>query len=147
MTTRRVSLLAGLLCLIASMSVAAAPPTSSLIDGKIAGQELCWQELCGFAFFFGTFNGKVNGEHTIGTFTAIVQHESPLPTQPGATAKVTSGSWTLRTQLGNFAGTVSGHADRQEKRQVRRDLDAPNNYASCVHHADVYWCPRPQRTR
>jgi len=104
MTTRRVSLLVGLLYLITSLCVAAAPPTS-LIDGKIAGQEICWQELCGFALFFGTFNGKVNGEHTTGTFTAIVKHETPLPTQPGGTADITSVSWTLRTPQGNFAGT------------------------------------------
>ena len=105
--TRRISSIVGMLYLITSISVAAAPPTASVIDGKISGQELCWQELCGFALFFGTFNGKVNGEHTTGTFTAIVNH-SALPSQPGDTPAQVSGSWTLRTQQGDFAGTTTG---------------------------------------
>jgi hypothetical protein len=42
MTARRVSLLVGLLCLIASMSLAAAPPKP--IEGTIYGVEVCPQD-------------------------------------------------------------------------------------------------------
>ncbi|HEU4921873.1 MAG TPA: hypothetical protein VFT23_02225 [Burkholderiales bacterium] len=104
MATRRVSLLVGLLCLIASTSVAAAP----LIDGKISGLESCWQEACGFAAFAGTFNGKVNGEHTTGYFSGLATHED-LKTQPGETTAVNPGGfWLIWTKLAYFEGTIIG---------------------------------------
>ena len=106
---RRISLLMGLLYLIASMSVVAAPP-SKLIDGKISGQETCWQELCGFAHFFGTYNGKVSSEHTTGSFSVFLRHEDDLKTTPGEVTNVFSDNslWFIWTSMGNFAGTIKG---------------------------------------
>lgn len=119
MTTWRVRALVGLLYLIASMSVAAAPPAASFVDGKIAGYETCWQDLCGFALFFGNFNGKVGGEYTTGIFTAKVTHD-PLP-QPGGTVNVYVLSWTLWTPQGNFAG--GGDGTLTAKKNARFDVN------------------------
>ena len=122
MTTRRVSLLVGLLCLIASTSVAAAPPVK-LIDGKCSGMEWCWQDLCNFAGFSGTFNGKVSGEHTTGSFSALVTHEVPLPTLPGQTVKINEGGfWLIWTKLGYFEGTVTGGTLTATKNVNRFDV-------------------------
>lgn len=120
MTIRRVSLLVGLLCLVASMSVAGAPPTPKL-DGKISGVEFpCWQAVCGFATFAGTFNGKVIGEHTTGHVAALVTH-GDLPTKPGDTAIINEGGyWLIWTSLGNFEGTVGEGSTLSATKNVNR---------------------------
>ena len=120
MTTRRVSLLVGLLCLIASTSVAAALP-SSLFDGKISGVEWCWQDQCKFAGFSGTYNGKVYGEHDTGLFSAIVTHELPLPTVPGDWVTINEGGyWLIWTSLGYFEGTVTEGSTLTATKNVNR---------------------------
>ena len=102
MTTRRVSLLVGLLCLIASMSLAAAPPSPKPVEGTIAGVEVCPQEWCtNGALFSGVYTGKVYGRHTSGVVLVQVSHE-PL----GAQTFVKGGSWIIRTKRGEFQGTI-----------------------------------------
>lgn len=106
MTTRPVSLLVGLLYLIASMSVVAAPPSKPLLEGTVSGSEVCPQSLCtNGAIFVGTFTGKVSGKHTSGTSLVQVAHES-LNTDVGGVTVVTGGSWIIRTKRGDFAGTI-----------------------------------------
>lgn len=110
MTTQRVSLLVGLLCLIASMSVAAAPPAPKPLAGVIAGVEICpqeWEQWCpNGATFFGTFYGKVNGERASGVFKVEVKHVSPL-SLTGETP-VLSGAFIVRTTRGDIAGLITG---------------------------------------
>jgi hypothetical protein len=109
MTTRRTSLLWGLLlCLIASTSVAAASPQP--LVGTIDGVEICPQSfpLCSNgALFTGGFTGKINGKRTRGAFLVQVSH-APLQTQLGAVTAVTGGSWIIRTKKGDLAGTIVG---------------------------------------
>jgi len=108
MTTRRVSLLVGLVYLIASMSLVAAPPSKSLLEGTVSGVEVCPQSLCtNGAIFIGTFTGKVSGKHTSGPSFVQVAHES-LNTDVGAMTLVTGGSWIIRTKRGDFSGTIVG---------------------------------------
>jgi hypothetical protein len=103
MPARRVSLLVGLLWLIAS--VAAAAPAKPL-TGVIAGWEACpqdWEQLCPEgATFFGTFHGRVNGERASGVFKAVIKH-SGLSTGAGI---VESGSFIVRTTRGDVAGLI-----------------------------------------
>ena len=110
MTTRHVSLLMGLLCLIASMSVAAAPPAPKPLAGVIAGVEVCpqeWEQLCpNGATFFGAFYGRVNGERASGVFKVEVKHVSPL-NLTGET-QVLSGSFIVRTTRGEVGGMITG---------------------------------------
>jgi hypothetical protein len=88
----------GLLCLIAPMSLAAAPP----IEGTIAGVEVCPQDWCrNGAIFTGTFYGKVDGKRTSGVFLVQVSHTSL------AEGLVTGGSWIVRTRRGDVGGTIT----------------------------------------
>ncbi|HZO03696.1 MAG TPA: hypothetical protein VFB93_21090 [Burkholderiales bacterium] len=108
MTTRPVSLLIGLLYLIASVSVVAAPPSKPLLEGTVSGSEVCPQSLCGNgAIFVGIFTGKVSGKQTSGLSLVQVAHAS-LNTNVGAVTVVTGGSWIIRTKRGDFAGTILG---------------------------------------
>ena len=108
MTTRRVSLLLGLLYLIASMSVVAAPKSKPLLEGTVSGVELCPQSLCtNGALFTGTFTGKVSGKHTSGPILVQVTH-GPLNTNVGGETVVTGGSWIIRTSRGEFMGRIEG---------------------------------------
>jgi hypothetical protein len=106
MTTRRVSLLVGLLCLIASTSVAAAPPAPKPLTGVIAGLEVCpqeWTQWCpDGATFFGTFYGKVYEERASGVFKAVIKHSS-LSSPP---VMVETGSFIVRTTRGDVAGLI-----------------------------------------
>lgn len=110
MRTRRVSFLVGLVCLIASTSVAAAPPAPKPLEGVIAGVEVCpqeWEQLCpDGATFFGTLHGKVNGERGSGVFKVEVMHQSPL-SLTGETP-VLGGSFVVRTTRGEVGGTITG---------------------------------------
>jgi hypothetical protein len=103
--TRRISLLMGLLCLIASVSVGAVshPP----IVGTIFGYEICPKSLCGKAYFFGDFNGLVNKKKANGKFLVGVNY-SDLPTSVGVPETITDGTWLIRTTEKLFDGTVTG---------------------------------------
>ena len=107
MTTRRLSVLVGLLYLVASISVVAAPKDKPLLEGTVSGVELCPQSLCtNGALFTGTFTGKVSGKHTSGPILVQVTHES-LNTNVGGVTMVTGGSWIIRTSRGEFRGTIT----------------------------------------
>jgi hypothetical protein len=101
--TRRISLLAGLLCLIASFHAGA--PSHPAIAGTISGRELCIQEWCGRAHFVGDFYGTVNNKWEPGLFWVEVEHGS-LPKEVNGTAPITDGTWTIRTSKRLFSGTV-----------------------------------------
>jgi hypothetical protein len=96
MRTRRVSLLMGLVCFIASATAIAQTPD---INGRIYGIEFCAQSasICDSkAQFVGTFIGKV-GElrDTSAAWYVAVTHESPLNETNNGTTKVTGGYFSL----------------------------------------------------
>jgi hypothetical protein len=103
--SRRVSLLVGFLCLIASFHVGA--PSHPAIAGTISGRELCPQEWCGKAYFFGEFKGTVNNKWEPGLFSIEVTH-GDVPQQLNETAPINDGAWTIRTSKRVFSGTVTG---------------------------------------
>jgi hypothetical protein len=103
--TRRTSLFAAFLLLVASLSAHAV--SHPAITGTISGVELCTQDLCGQAVFAGNFVGFVNKQGTSGVFLVSVTHDS-LP-DAGGTAAITGGSWWIRTDKDKiFSGTITG---------------------------------------
>jgi hypothetical protein len=104
--TRRISLcLWGLLWLIASATAIA--QTTPAINGRINGIEFCWQDVCGYAWFGGTFIGKVGDlGNTSGAWVVRVTHESLNETNRGVTS-VTGGDWMLNVGGGvSISGTI-----------------------------------------
>ncbi|HYN09053.1 MAG TPA: hypothetical protein VES67_16840 [Vicinamibacterales bacterium] len=79
-----------------------------VIQGQVSGLELCPQSICGAAIFTGLFVGQVNlNPFSIGVVTVGAKHE-PLP-DPGETADITGGVWSLRLLNGRrFTGIVTG---------------------------------------
>jgi hypothetical protein len=103
MTTRRVGLLMGLLCLIASVSVGASEPS---IRGEISGQEFCPKSWCGLAIFGGVFYGKVDKKRAVGVFRVGVDYID-LPTASVPSTEITGGLWKIGTiNTGEFEGTI-----------------------------------------
>jgi hypothetical protein len=102
---RRISLLMGFLCLIASLHVAAA--SHPAIAGTISGRELCPKDWCGKAYFVGEFNGTVNKKWEPGLFSVEVLHGS-VPQELNASTDITDGAWTIRTSKRVLSGTVTG---------------------------------------
>jgi hypothetical protein len=103
MTPRRVSLLVGLLCLIASMSVGASDPS---IRGEISGQEFCPKSWCGLAIFGGVFYGKVGNKRAAGGFRVGVNYIE-LPTASVPSTEITGGLWKIGTiNTGEFEGVI-----------------------------------------
>lgn len=97
--------LIGLLSCVAWASAVAQP---TAINGHINGIESCFQFICGFAEFVGTFTGKVNGNDTTGVFKATeIKHDPLNETNQGVTA-VTGGEWSLITPNTTVKGTVKG---------------------------------------
>ena len=66
---------------------------STSLSGKIAGLELCPQQVCGAAIFMGRFNGTLDGTADSGSWWVAIRHED-LPT-PGARANITDGVWGM----------------------------------------------------
>lgn len=95
--------LAGLaiIALLAAQQGVASEPA---ITGHIEGLELCPQSLCGAAFFVGKFAGRVDQRRASGGFFVSIDHE-PLP-DPGQSANITGGEWTIRANLRLFSGEV-----------------------------------------
>jgi hypothetical protein len=92
--TRRMTLyLLGFLYLIASATAVA--QTTPTINGRVNGIEFCAQSLCGYAWFAGTFIGKVGdlGNNTA-AWVVRVTHDSLDQTNKGVTL-VTGGDWML----------------------------------------------------
>jgi hypothetical protein len=69
--------------LIVAVSSAFASDTTILV-GQISGIELCPQSICESAIFSGVFQGTVNSRLAKGSFSASVNHTTPLPTTLGA---------------------------------------------------------------
>jgi hypothetical protein len=105
--------------LVASGVVHASDPT---VTGSIQGLELAQQTPFNPAVFLGVFSGKVDGRLAYGLWGVAVNHESPLPDEPGESVNITSGRWTLRVWVlqgfgfrrvdlsGVIAGTLNFHA-------------------------------------
>jgi hypothetical protein len=75
-----------------------------VIEGNIAGIELCHQELCGAAFFAGDFVGHVNARPRQGAFLGAIRHQ-PLP-EPDETSYITGGTWVIAIPFPRFSGVV-----------------------------------------
>lgn len=95
--------LIGLLSCVAWTS-AVAQTTS--INGHINGIESCFQFVCGYAEFVGTFTGKVNGNDTTGVFRARVTHDELVETNQGVTMVDEGGEWALILPDTAIKGTV-----------------------------------------
>lgn len=91
---RRMSLyLWGFLYFIASATAIA--QTTPTINGRVTGIELCSQSLCGYAWFAGTFVGKVGDlGDTTAAWAVRVTHDSLNQANKGVTS-VTGGDWIL----------------------------------------------------
>ena len=94
-----------LIGLLSCVAWASAVAQTTAINGHINGIESCFQFICGYAEFVGTFTGKVNGNDTTGVFKAQVTHESLDETNQGVTT-VTGGEWSLITTNTVIKGTV-----------------------------------------
>jgi hypothetical protein len=107
------------ICLVASGVVHASNPT---VTGSLQGLELAQQTALNPAVFLGVFNGKVDGRLAFGLWGVAVNHQSPLPDEPGESVLITGGRWTLQVWVlegfrlrrvdlsGVIAGTLSFHA-------------------------------------
>jgi len=73
--------------------------------GKIAGLELCEQDVCGAAVFTGLFDGQIDFRRERGLFLGAVTHD-PLPTIRGESRDVTGGFWKIRTLRQAIAGSI-----------------------------------------
>jgi len=78
------------------------------ITGQVTGTEWCFQFLCDFAAFSGTFKGTVDGKATKGSFTVTVQYDEPLPNNSGESTAITNGSWSIVTKKDVFFGGLTG---------------------------------------
>ena len=101
---RRTVLSIALILAVSILPVAAV--SNPVIEGNIAGVELCPQSICGAAVFAGDFIGEVNSRPARGVFWAGVEHDA-LPTTNGAMADITGGTWLIRTRGRVFSGTIS----------------------------------------
>jgi hypothetical protein len=85
---------------------ASAVAQTTAINGHINGIESCFQFLCGYAEFVGTFTGKVNGSDTTGVFRARVTHGDLVETNQGVTTVDQGGEWALILPNTVIKGTV-----------------------------------------
>jgi hypothetical protein len=94
--------------LIVGASITARASSLPVIQGGVAGIELCPQSLCGAAIFTGIFSGQVGiVRHAFGSITVAVTHED-LP-DSGQTAGVTGGVWQIKLLGGRkIAGVITG---------------------------------------
>ena len=92
---------------IVALLIATVPVTADsvpVIEGHIAGVELCPQSICGSAIFTGQFTGQVNGRPERGVFLGAITHDS-LP-EPSESAFITGGLWVIRTPRRVLTGYV-----------------------------------------
>ena len=93
--------------LVATLLLATVPVAADsvpVIQGSIAGVELCPQSICGSAIFTGEFTGLVNGRPERGVFLGAITHD-PLP-EAGDSAFITGGLWLIRTPRRALSGYV-----------------------------------------
>ena len=95
----RLAIVAGLVLLALFLWVwlPAQPATAgSQFSGDVEGLEFCTQSICGAAYFFGLFHGRVTEvPDTDGVWQLSVRHEE-LP-DPQQSAAITGGDWRLKT--------------------------------------------------
>jgi hypothetical protein len=77
-----------------------------VVNGAVAGIELCPQFICGFALFAGRFEGELNSRPASGAFAAAMVH-APLPAV-GQTAPILGGQWTITAGRRILKGNVLG---------------------------------------
>jgi hypothetical protein len=105
---KRLLSLFGLVVVLALGTVTVRADSVPVIEGDFTGIELCAQDLCGQAIFFGIYTGRVGpNHHALGTIAVAVNHE-PLP-DVGDSAAITGGVWRLRLLSGRtITGVVTG---------------------------------------
>jgi hypothetical protein len=94
--------------LITTLLLATVPVVASsvpVVQGSIAGIELCPQSICGSAIFTGEFTGLVNGRLERGVFLGAITHDA-LPEEAGDSASITGGLWLIRTPRRTLSGYV-----------------------------------------
>jgi hypothetical protein len=92
---------------VVALLIATVPVTADsvpVIEGYIAGVELCPQSICGSAIFTGQFAGQVNGRPERGVFLGAITHD-PLP-EAYQSAFITGGLWVIRTPRRVLSGYV-----------------------------------------
>lgn len=99
------------LVLIGIIGVGTAPVQASstpIIRGFVSTIELCPQDWCGVAIFWGSFVGRVGfNPLAIGT-VAVAVHHGPLPEVAGGCTDIPDGEWTLNAGFRHFKGTAEG---------------------------------------
>jgi len=106
---RAVSVLVfGLMFVLGSTAVQAAPTIPLPVNGLASGIELCPQFICKIAIFTGVFQGQIgNNPNAIGVVTVALNH-TDLPTDKVKPALITQGAWQLQSFPKSFGGTVIG---------------------------------------
>jgi hypothetical protein len=92
---------------IVALLIATVPVTADsvpVIEGHLAGLELCPQSICGSAIFTGAFAGQVDGRPERGVFLGAITHD-PLP-EAYDSAFITGGLWVIRTPRRVLTGYV-----------------------------------------
>jgi hypothetical protein len=103
---KTVCVFAFVLILVLSSTVAHAT-SNPVIQGPVAGLELCPQFVCGAAIFVGGFQGQIGpNPRSAGLVAAAFTHED-LP-GPGQSSSITGGVWELRTIGRRIRGIVLG---------------------------------------
>jgi hypothetical protein len=99
------------LVLIAVLGVSTVPVQASstpVIAGFVSTIELCPQDWCGAAIFWGVFVGRIGpNPFAIGKIAVAVTH-GPLPVVAGGCTPIPYGEWTLKTSVRQFRGTTQG---------------------------------------
>lgn len=105
MKKKTISVLAvGLIFLMASTTVWAI--SSPVIQGFVAGIELCPEFICGAAYFVGNYDGQLgNNLNAHGTISTAIIHND-LPPANGDAA-ITGGVWELQTLTRRVRGVVA----------------------------------------
>lgn len=99
------------LVLVGIIVIGTAPVQASstpIIRGFVSTVELCPQDWCGAAIFWGYFVGRVGlNPFAIGTIAVAVNH-GPLPEVAGACTPIPNGDWTLTVGARRFHGGAEG---------------------------------------
>lgn len=99
------------LVVVGVLGLAAVPVQASsrpVIAGFVSTVELCPQDWCGAAIFWGAFVGRVGWNPlAFGTIAVAVNH-GPLPVIAFACTDIPYGEWTLNAGGRRFRGTAEG---------------------------------------
>jgi len=95
-----------LFAVLLAASISLSAQSRPVVEGTVAGIELCAQTFCGFALFVGGFQGELNSREATGSFVGAITHE-PLP-PVYYSAALTGGQWTITANRRVLQGTVAG---------------------------------------